>query len=136
MQMTGTGSDRIYTMKQFSRRTAGILKEVNDDGRPALITRRGRFIAMVTPITGENAESTAIGAIVDETDRPDPVVLAQEAAEAQGQTSLADALRDSLRPASRWLVDEPHAASLTESPIAGEAEQTQPAIAERHECGW
>ena len=58
--------DRIYTMRQLNQQTAEVLKEINDDGRPAMITKRGRFIAMIVPLVGADIESTVVGAIIDE----------------------------------------------------------------------
>jgi antitoxin (DNA-binding transcriptional repressor) of toxin-antitoxin stability system len=46
-------------MRQLNQQTAEVLKEINDDGRPAMITKRGRFIAMIV-------ESTVVNAIVEE----------------------------------------------------------------------
>jgi antitoxin (DNA-binding transcriptional repressor) of toxin-antitoxin stability system len=59
-------SDRIYTMRQLNQQTAEVLQEINDDGHHAMITKRGRFIAMIVPLIGKNIESTVVGAIVDE----------------------------------------------------------------------
>ena len=58
--------DRIYTMRQLNQQTAEVLKEINDDGRPAMITKRGRFIAMIVPLVSANIESTVVNAIVEE----------------------------------------------------------------------
>jgi prevent-host-death family protein len=53
-------------MRQLNQQTAEVLKEINDDGRPAMITKRGRFIAMIVPLVAADIESTVVGAIVDE----------------------------------------------------------------------
>src|ERR1700733_9748512 len=53
-------------MRQLNQQTAEVLKEINDDGRPAMITKRGRFIAMIVPLVGADIESTVVGAIIDE----------------------------------------------------------------------
>ena len=58
--------DRIYTMRQLNQQTAEVLQEINDDGRPAMITKRGRFIAMIVPLGGSDIESAVVAAIVDE----------------------------------------------------------------------
>jgi prevent-host-death family protein len=63
-----TAKDRIYTMRELNQHTADVLKEINDDGRPAMITRRGRFIAMIVPLTGADVESKVIAAIINETE--------------------------------------------------------------------
>src|ERR1039457_1970275 len=53
-------------MMQLNQQTAEVLKEINDDGRPAMITKRGRFIAMIVPLVSANIESTVVNAIVEE----------------------------------------------------------------------
>src|SRR5690348_7556805 len=59
-------SDRIYTMRQLNQQTAEVLQEINEDGHYAMVTKRGRFIAMIVPLVGKDIESTVIGAIVNE----------------------------------------------------------------------
>src|ERR1700677_3108345 len=63
---TAISRDHIYTMRQLNQQTADVLKEINDQGSPAMITKRGRFIAMIVPLIGADIESTVVGAIVDE----------------------------------------------------------------------
>ncbi len=65
---------RVYRMRDLNQNTAGVLKDINDSGRPAFITRHGRFIAMITPLEGQNIEGRLIAALVndqapDESDR-------------------------------------------------------------------
>lgn len=59
-------SDQIYTMRELNHDTADVLRKINESGRPAIITRHGRFIAMVTPLIGSNVESAALSALVDD----------------------------------------------------------------------
>jgi antitoxin (DNA-binding transcriptional repressor) of toxin-antitoxin stability system len=63
---TAISRDHIYTMRQLNQQTADVLKEINDQGSLAMITKRGRFIAMIVPLVGANIESAVVGAIVDE----------------------------------------------------------------------
>jgi prevent-host-death family protein len=60
--------DRIYTMRQLSQRTAEILEEINNDERPAMITKNGRFVAMILPVIGADIESTVVSVIVEESE--------------------------------------------------------------------
>ena len=43
----------LYTMRDLNQRTAAIIAEIEATGRPAFITRHGRFIAQITPLNGE-----------------------------------------------------------------------------------
>lgn len=42
----------IYTTRQLGQQTAQVIGEIEKNG-PALITRHGHFVAVITPITGE-----------------------------------------------------------------------------------
>jgi antitoxin (DNA-binding transcriptional repressor) of toxin-antitoxin stability system len=42
----------VYTMRQLNQRTAFVMDQVEKNGT-ALITRLGRFVAMITPLTGD-----------------------------------------------------------------------------------
>jgi antitoxin (DNA-binding transcriptional repressor) of toxin-antitoxin stability system len=42
----------IYTMRQLNQKTATVLEEIGKNG-PALITRHGHFVAMITPLGGQ-----------------------------------------------------------------------------------
>ena len=49
---------RVYTMTELNQQTARVLEEVNESGRPAVVTRHGRFLALLTPLAG--VESAAL----------------------------------------------------------------------------
>lgn len=51
------GEARIVTMRELSQRTAQVMAEVNESGRPALITRHGRFLAVLWPVPTAKIES-------------------------------------------------------------------------------
>lgn len=55
----------VYTMRELNHRTAEIIKEINEDGQPAVITRHGRFVALITPLASENVEAAVLGAVLD-----------------------------------------------------------------------
>jgi antitoxin (DNA-binding transcriptional repressor) of toxin-antitoxin stability system len=40
----------IYTMRQLNQQTAFVMDQIVKNGRPALISRFGRFVARITPI--------------------------------------------------------------------------------------
>ena len=58
----------IYTMTELNQQTARVLEEVNASGAPAVITRHGRFVAMLSPLAPGQVESTALsrGPLADE----------------------------------------------------------------------
>ena len=51
---------RVYTMTELNQQTARVLEEVNESGRPAVITRHGRFLALLSPLAAGQVESAAL----------------------------------------------------------------------------
>ena len=51
------GQVQTFTVSELNQRTADVLREVNESRRPALVTRHGRFVAMITPLEGVPVES-------------------------------------------------------------------------------
>src|SRR5438067_6844264 len=47
---------KIYTMRELNQRTAQVLEEINDNKRPAAITKHGRFVALVLPLRDAEIE--------------------------------------------------------------------------------
>jgi prevent-host-death family protein len=66
MRSSAISRDRIYTMRELNQHTADVLQEINESGSPAVITRHGRFVAMIIPLANTNIESTVIGKVLDE----------------------------------------------------------------------
>ncbi|WP_431842070.1 hypothetical protein [Calidifontibacter indicus] len=58
-------STAIYTMRELNHETPRVIREINESGRPAAITRRGRFVALITPLANAGVESAALSAAVD-----------------------------------------------------------------------
>lgn len=46
----------IYTMRQLNQQTAFVMKQIGKSGRPALISRLGRFVARITPVQADVEE--------------------------------------------------------------------------------
>jgi antitoxin (DNA-binding transcriptional repressor) of toxin-antitoxin stability system len=46
------GSPAVYSLHQVGRKTVQVLEEIQKSG-PALITRNGHFVAMISPLKGE-----------------------------------------------------------------------------------
>jgi|NGEPerStandDraft_6_1074524.scaffolds.fasta_scaffold97511_2 prevent-host-death family protein len=54
----------FYTMRDLNQRTAEVMREINEDGQPAIITRHGRVLALITPLVNERVESAVLGAVL------------------------------------------------------------------------
>ena len=50
----------VYTMRDLNQRTASIMSQVEKTGKPAFITRHGRFVAMITPLAPGQVESRVL----------------------------------------------------------------------------
>ncbi len=49
--------DKLYTMRELNQHTADVIREINESGKPALITRRGRFVAVISPVSSGQIEA-------------------------------------------------------------------------------
>ncbi|MFD9885886.1 hypothetical protein ACFWZT_31025 [Streptomyces alboflavus] len=54
------GSARIVTMRELANDTSRIMRELNDTSEPALVTKHGRFIALIQPLAGVKVEAIAV----------------------------------------------------------------------------
>ena len=50
----------VYTMRDLNQQTARIMGEIEKSGKPAFITRHGRFVAVITPLTPGQVESRVL----------------------------------------------------------------------------
>lgn len=69
----------VYTMRDLNQRTAIIIREIEKTCKPALITRHGRFIAMITPLAHGLVESRVLAEMAREIadrDKDEPSVSA------------------------------------------------------------
>lgn len=78
---------RVYTMTELNQQTARVLEEVNASGRPAVVTRHGRFLVLLTPLAAGEVETAALS------DGPlaDGVRARKHAAASTGGVSLDEA---------------------------------------------
>lgn len=58
-------SSHCYTMRELNQNTAKVLREINESGEPALITRQGRPIALITPLAEDRVEAAVLGAVLE-----------------------------------------------------------------------
>ena len=56
----------VYTMRDLNQQTARIMTEIEKTGKPAFITRHGRFVAVVTPLAPGQVESRVLAEIARE----------------------------------------------------------------------
>jgi len=56
----------VFTMRDLNQRTARIMSEVERTGKPAFITRHGRFVAMITPLAAGQVESRVLAEMARE----------------------------------------------------------------------
>lgn len=59
-------------MRDLNQRTAVVMREVEKTGKPALITRHGRFVAMITPLALGVVESRVLSEMAREIADRDP----------------------------------------------------------------
>ena len=50
----------VFTTRDLGRQAARLIREVENSGKPAFITRYGRFIATITPLTPGQVESEVL----------------------------------------------------------------------------
>ncbi|MDO2934155.1 type II toxin-antitoxin system prevent-host-death family antitoxin [Paeniglutamicibacter sulfureus] len=58
-------SSHTYNMRELNQNTAKVIQEINESGEPALITRQGRPVALITPLANERVEAAVLGAVLD-----------------------------------------------------------------------
>jgi antitoxin (DNA-binding transcriptional repressor) of toxin-antitoxin stability system len=68
----------VYTMRQLGQQTAYVMTQIGNDG-PALITRHGHFVAMITPLRGD-VESRVLTEMAREIGKRDPGTSSQASA--------------------------------------------------------
>lgn len=81
---------RIITVRELTRDTAAVLREINDKSEPALVTRHGRFVALLTPLEGTKLEVRALDRLGSELPDPDTLEHGPETT-----VSLGEARRES-----------------------------------------
>jgi antitoxin (DNA-binding transcriptional repressor) of toxin-antitoxin stability system len=56
----------VFTMRELNQQTARVMNEIEKTGRPAFITRHGRFVALVAPLSPGQVESRVLAATARE----------------------------------------------------------------------
>ncbi len=50
----------VFTMRDLNQQTARVMAEIEKSGKPAFITRHGRFVAVITPLAPGQVESRVL----------------------------------------------------------------------------
>jgi antitoxin (DNA-binding transcriptional repressor) of toxin-antitoxin stability system len=50
----------VYSVRELRQHTARIMSEIENSGKPAIITRHGRFIATIRPLAPGQVESRVL----------------------------------------------------------------------------
>ena len=56
-----TTETAVYTLSDLTQDAARIMDEIEQSGKPAFITRHGRFVAVITPMEPGEVESRVLG---------------------------------------------------------------------------
>ena len=89
----------VYTVRDLNQRTASIISEIEMAGKPAFITRHGRFVAMITPLAPGQVESHVLAEMAREIGEPtatDPRLPGTETRRASGPPSQYPQLKVTL----------------------------------------
>ena len=56
----------LYTMRDLNQQTAHVMAAIEKSGKPAFITRHGRFVAIITPLAPGKVESRVLAEMARE----------------------------------------------------------------------
>jgi antitoxin (DNA-binding transcriptional repressor) of toxin-antitoxin stability system len=61
---------QVYTVTQLNQHCGEVMREIARIGRPAAVTRQGKFVALITPLADVDVESVVLseGPLADEFD--------------------------------------------------------------------
>ena len=54
-------NERIVSVRELSQDTSGVLRKLEESGEPLLITRYGRFIGALVPLSHSRVEQEVLG---------------------------------------------------------------------------
>ncbi|MFF9690986.1 hypothetical protein [Streptomyces sp. NPDC014623] len=54
------GNARIVTMRELANSASQIMRELNESNRPAVVTKHGKFVAVIQPLAGAQVEAISL----------------------------------------------------------------------------
>lgn len=105
---------QVYTMRELNQHTADTIEKINRSGKPAVVTRHGRFVAAIYPLAHKpGIESRALARALEELDddvrsqltgesQVSGIYTAQEAAEDFGVEANVDRADRELDRSPYW----------------------------------
>ncbi|MFI5687643.1 hypothetical protein [Streptomyces sp. NPDC051636] len=60
MPTLGVANARIVTMRELANSASRIMRELNDQNQPAIVTKHGRFVALIQPLEGAQVEAISL----------------------------------------------------------------------------
>jgi prevent-host-death family protein len=54
------GNGRVVSMRELNQRTSQVIDEINEGSGPAVVTKHGRIVALITPLAGRRIESLVL----------------------------------------------------------------------------
>ncbi len=64
----------VFTMRDLNQQTPRLIKEIEEAGKPAVITKHGRFLATISAIAAGRVESLGMPVIARQIAKESPVV--------------------------------------------------------------
>ena len=61
----------VFTMRELNQQTARIMGQIEKTGKPAFVTRHGRFVALIMPLASGQVESRVLAEMTRELARQD-----------------------------------------------------------------
>ncbi len=61
----------VFTMRELNQQTARIMGQIEKTGKPAFVTRHGRFVALIMPLASGQVESRVLAEMTRELTRQD-----------------------------------------------------------------
>jgi prevent-host-death family protein len=61
----------VYTMRDLNQHTASVMREIEKTGKPAFITKHGRFVAIISPLESGQVESRVLAEMAREIGKRD-----------------------------------------------------------------
>jgi prevent-host-death family protein len=90
----GVRDAKTYTMRDLTQRTAQVIDEINETGRSAVVTKRGRFVALIVPLEHAQVERLTLSGPLAEELRARAVEAERPGAETYSSDQVAELLQN------------------------------------------